>query len=296
MRKRESRFASCHPAVSFVFYMAAIVLAVVIQHPVYVAVSVIASALQLLTLRGRRALPLLGAMVPLFLVLTAINPLFSTGGRHIYFYLFGRPYTWEALCYGAVIGGMLVATLLWFACYNEVMTSDKFTCLFGSVIPSLSLLLVMILRLIPSYQRKARQITGARKCIGHDLGSGNKHKVKEGAAILSALTSWALEGAIITADSMRARGYGVARRTNYRFYRWVWIDQMVLGIMVVLLGVTAAALVLGWAKVAFIPVLVAAPVAGGSLLGLLAYTLFLLLPTAMNVLEELKWTYLLSKI
>ncbi len=30
---------------------------------------------------------------------------------------------------------MLAAVVLWFGCYNEVMTSDKFIYLFGRVIP-----------------------------------------------------------------------------------------------------------------------------------------------------------------
>lgn len=296
MRKRESRFAACHPAVTFIFYMAAIVLAVVIQHPLYVAVSAIGAAALLLTLRGRKALAMLGAMVPLFVVLAAINPLFSTGGRHIFFYLFGRPYTWEALSYGMITAGMLVATLLWFSCYNVVMTSEKFTCLFGSIIPSLSLILVMILRLIPSYQRKAKQIAGARKCVVQSASGSKKEKFREGTAVLSALTSWSLEGAIITADSMRSRGYGTARRTNYRLYRWRGADVALLAVMVLLLSATVAAMVLGWTKISFFPVVNAAPVAGTPLAGILAYGVFLLLPTALNVLEELKWTYLLSKI
>ncbi len=296
MRKRESRFAACHPAVTFTFYMAAIVLAVVVQHPAYVAVSVVSAALLLLTLKGRKAWPMMGAMVPLFIALSAINPLFSTGGRHVFFYLFGRPYTWEALSYGMITAGMLVATLLWFSCYNMVMTSEKFTCLFGSIIPSLSLILVMILRLIPSYQRKAKQIAGARRCVVQTADSSSRGKFKESAAVLSALTSWSLEGAIITADSMRSRGYGTAKRTNYRLYLWHGADFTLLGIMALLLAATIAAIVLGWTKISFFPVVSASAVSGMPLTGLLAYSIFLLLPTALNVLEELKWTYSLSKI
>ncbi len=296
MRKRESRFGVCHPALTFAFFMASIALTVVVQHPAYVAISVLGGASLLLTLRGRRALGTIAWMVPLFVVLSAINPLFSTGGRHILFYLFGRPYTWESLCYGMVIAGMLVATLLWFSCYSDVMTSDKFTCLFGSVIPSLSLLLVMILRLIPSYQRKAKQIAASRRCIGHSFGGSLKSKAAEGTAMLSALTSWALEGAIITADSMRCRGYGTAKRTNYQFYRWRSADITVAAVMALLLSGSVAGIVLGWTQAKFIPVPAIAPLNSTSLWGLLAYTVFLLLPTFLNVLEEIKWTYLLSKI
>ena len=60
--------------------------------------------------------------------------------------------------------------MLWFGCYNAVMTSDKVTSLFGNLIPAISLLLVMVLRMIPSFIRKAGQIMGARKSVG--LGAG----------------------------------------------------------------------------------------------------------------------------
>ena len=74
--------------------------------------------------------------------------------------VFGRPYTWEALLYGAVIAGVFVVMMLWFGCYNEVMTSDRFLCLFGRAIPALSLLLVLVFRLIPRFFRQIRQISG----------------------------------------------------------------------------------------------------------------------------------------
>jgi energy-coupling factor transport system permease protein len=61
----------------------------------------------------------------------------------------------EALYYGSAIAAMFVVMLIWFGCYNDVLTSDKFTSLFGNVIPSFSLLLVMVLRMIPNLMRKA---------------------------------------------------------------------------------------------------------------------------------------------
>lgn len=45
----------------------------------------------------------------------------------------GNPLTLESLWYGAAAGGMLVCILMWFHCYNVVMTSEKFIHLFGRV-------------------------------------------------------------------------------------------------------------------------------------------------------------------
>lgn len=294
--KPESRFAACHPAVSFLFFVLAIVGSVFFQHPAYLLTSVLAAAGYLLSEKGRKAVPLILGMVPLFLVLSALNPLFNTLGDHRLFTIFGRPYTWEALYYGMVVSGMLAAALLWFSCYSAVMTGDKFTCLFGSLIPALSLILVMILRLIPAYRRKAAQISGARRCVGRSTSGGWKEGAAEGVTVLSALTSWALEGAIVTADAMRCRGYGAAKRTSFRIYRWRGEETLLLVLLALLFGVTMAGASLGWTRAAFIPALDIAPVRGWAWAGLGAYALLLTIPTLMNLWEAVKWHYFKSKI
>lgn len=112
------------------------------------------------------------------------------------------------MAYGAVLGLIFALTMVWFGCYSEVLTSDKFTALFGNLIPALSLLLVMVLRLIPAFTRKTKQISAARSAIGKgtENSASRKEQVKSGVSILSSLTDWALEGSIVTADSMQSPG------------------------------------------------------------------------------------------
>ena len=154
-------FSEYHPVVNFLFFIAAIGSVVVIQHPGYLLVSTLAGACYYGMLQGRKGLARLCGLLPLGLLIAAMNPLFNTYGSHVLFHIFGRPYTLEALIYGAVLAGIFLDMMIWFGCYNQVLTSDKFTSLFGRLIPSLSLLLVMILRMIPGFIRKARQIAGA---------------------------------------------------------------------------------------------------------------------------------------
>lgn len=298
MKGNESRFSACHPAVTFAFFMAAIVGSVCFQHPAYLAVSILSAAALLLTEKGTKGAAMIAGMLPLFIVISAINPLFNTQGERILCRIFGRPYTLEALVYGMAVAGMLVAALMWFSCYSGVMTSDKFTCLFGNLIPALSLILVMILRLIPSYQRKAAQISGARKCVGKSMASTEdwKEKAKNGMTVLSSLTSWALEGAVITADSMRGRGYGVGKRSSFQIYRWQMTDVFLLGAMAALCAVTLMAASLGWTKAEFTPVMEISPVAGSRVLGIAAYGMLLMLPAFLNTMEAFKWNYFRSRI
>ena len=284
-------FSKCHPAVNFLFFVGAIAFGVLIQHPVYLAAGILCGCVYYLLLNGRKGGKLLLALLPLFLFLTFINPLFNTRGDTVLFLFFGKPYTLEALIYGAVVAGIFVDMILWFGCYNKVLTSDKFTSLFGNLIPALSLLLVMVLRLIPSFIRKARQITGARSSIGKGAGetSTGREKVMDGMTILSALTDWALEGSVVTADSMRARGYGAARRTSFRIYRMTSRDWELLGLSLVLAVIVILA---GGTAAAYTPELYIAPFSWG----FVAYCAYLLIPTALHIKEAFQWHILRSRI
>lgn len=292
---RSDAFSKRHPAVNFAFFLGAICAAVIIQHPAYLAVGIVSGSCYYLLLHRRKGLRNILSMLPLFLVLTLINPLFNRYGERVLFWYFGRPYTWEALLYGMAISGIFLEMLLWFGCYNAVLTSDKFTSLFGNVIPALSLLLVMVLRLIPNFMRKATQIAGARKSIGKGAAEGdtNKEKLEDGMSILGALTSWALEGSVVTADSMRSRGYGTAKRTSFMIYRMTGLDLGLLAAMAALFGI---AVFIGDKSAAFTPILSIAPIGGWNLLGLLAYGMFLLLPTALHIKEAIQWHISRSRI
>ena len=288
-------FSNCHPAVNFTFFVGAIGCAVVIQHPAYLAMGILSGITYYLLLHGRKGIQNILAMLPIFLILTFANPLFNQYGQRVLFRYFGRPYTLEALLYGLAIGGIFLEMLLWFGCYNAVLTSDKFTALFGNVIPALSLLLVMVLRLIPSFLRKAAQIAGARRSIGKGAAEGDttREKLEDGMSILGALTSWALEGSVVTADSMRSRGYGTAKRTSFMIYRMTGLDLGLLAAMAALFGI---AVFIGDKSAAFTPILSIAPIGGWNLLGLLAYGMFLLLPTALHRKEAIQWHISRSKI
>ena len=203
----------------------------------------------------------------------------------------GKPYTLEALCYGLALGGIFLVMMLWFGCYSAVLTSDKFTSLFGSVIPSLSLLLVMVLRLIPAFTRKTKQVLDARRAIGmgaEQTGS-LRHKLRSGMTVLSALTSWALEGSIITADSMRSRGYGCGKRTSFRLYRMTKRDWALLTLIG---GLFCLVILAGGMEASYTPVMKAAPLGWG----FPAYCALLLIPTIFEGKEVAAWRISISKI
>ena len=196
------------------------------------------------------------------------------------------------------IAAVFVVMLIWFGCYNAVLTSDKFTSLFGNLIPSLSLLLVMVLRMIPNLMRKAKQFSGARKSIGKGSAENatNKEKLTDGMTILSALTDWALEGGVITGDSMRSRGYGSAKRSSFMIYRMTGIDSFLLVIQCVLILAVLGTALIGGTAATYTPDFYIAPVSGMHILGLVAYCAYLSIPTVLHIKEAIQWHISRSKI
>ena len=284
-------FSQCHPLVNFVFFLGAIGFGVVIQHPAYIAAGCLGGASYYLLLNPRMGWKTILGMIPVFFLLAAANPLFNVYGRIVLFQYFGRPYTLEALLYGMAIGGIFLVMMLWFFCCSTVLTSDKFICLFGSLIPALSLLLTMVLRLVPNLARKAQQILGSRKSIGKGAqdSSTNKEKMLDAVTVLSALTDWALEGSVVTADSMRSRGYGTAKRSSFQIYRLTKQDAVLLVLMLIL---AAATLFPGGFEATYTPELyIPAPS-----FGLAAYCIYLLIPIFLHIKEAIAWHISISRI
>ena len=285
-------FSDRHPIVNFIFYIGALVMGMCFIHPLSFAYY---AALK------RNCWKYLLGMAALFVAVTVINPLFNPEGvgEHILFtYFGGKPYTLESLCYGAAIAAMLVTIITWFATYNRVMTSDKFLYCFGRLAPSVSLILTMVLRLVPSFQKKARQIGGARKCIGKSVENGTVYeKAQHGMTIVSTLTSWAWEGGIVTADSMHSRGFGRGKRTSFSLYRMKKADVVLLVLMVVYMGLIVLCACCGGTKVEYMPQIQIAQFREiWTALGGLCYILFLSIPVVMHIWEEATWRILRSKI
>lgn len=291
-------FSDCHPIVNFLFYIGALIMGMCFMHPLFLFSSVILSFAYYARV-NKECLKYVIGMIGLFFTLSFINPLFNTQGEWVLFTYFGeRPYTLEALCYGMALAAMFISVLTWFATYNQVMSSDKFLYCFGRLAPAVSLLLTMVLRLVPSFQKKCGQIIGARKCIGKAVSNGSRYeKAQHGMVILSALTSWALEGGVVMADSMRSRGFGSGKRTSFSIYKIQHRDKGLLGFMLVCLFVIMVCAWNGGMKVAYTPQMHISGLSSvWTLLGVIGYFLFLSIPTALSMMEDVRWHILRSKI
>lgn len=297
--KHEVRFGTYNPLINFIFFIGAIVLCMFLNHPAFLLCSVFSSFALYFTINRTKALRLLLVTVPIFILVSLINPLFNIYGKTVLFTFLGnRPYTLEALYYGMANAAMFISVMAWFASYNEIMTSDKFLYIFGRVAPGISMILTMVLRFIPNYARKAKQISTARKCIGKsgDEG-GKKDKIENGMTVLSSLTNYALEGGIMTADSMQSRGYGCGKRTTFSIYRFDGRDKVLTFFMALSLILIIFCVANGAASASYTPdYFISGTESIYTVTGIVFYLIFLMIPTVINVMEEITWRILRSKI
>ncbi|MBR6784670.1 MAG: energy-coupling factor transporter transmembrane protein EcfT [Clostridia bacterium] len=295
---KQDAFSKLHPAVNLLFFIGAIAFGVLLQHPVYLLAGIFASGLYYLLLNGRNGIKNILLMIPLFIFVTLFNPIVNTRGVTVLFTYLDRPYTLEALVYGVAVAATFVLMIIWFGCYGKVLTGDKFTCLFGNLAPSLSLLLVMVFRMIPNLLQKAKQIIGARSSIGKgtDEKSSFKDKLNSGMTVIGVLTSWALEGSITTSDSMRSRGYGTSKRTSFTVYRMTKTDWISAFVMFALLGIVIFFAANGGMNAEFLPERNIAPINSKNITGFIAYLGYLMIPTILNVKEVIRWKISKSKI
>ena len=296
---RKDVFSTYHPVVNFLYFVLVIGCSMFVMHPVFLACSCIGGLAYYLYLKQWKAVKTtLWMMLPVFLISAILNPLFTHEGMSLILYFpNGNPLTLESILYGLGTGAMLVAVLNWISCYQEVMTSDKFIYLFGKVIPAMSLILAMVFRFVPKFKAQIEKVSTSQKCIGRDVTNGSVlARARHGMKILSVMTTWALENSVETADSMKSRGYGLRGRNNFSIYRFDTRDKIMVSLMGAMGLIVLTGIVTRTVHFLYYPMVV---MNRNGILAILVYVCYgalCLLPLMMNVVEDVKWHYLKSKI
>lgn len=285
-------FELFHPFVNFYYFVSVIVFTMFFMHPVFLIISLLSSFIYSVILNGRKAVKFnILYMIPLLMVTSVINPLFSHQGVTILGYFnTGNPITLESIIYGISSAMMFISVIFWFSCYNAIMSSDKFIYLFGKIIPALSLIFSMVLRFVPRYKAQIKVISNSQRCIGRDISNGNIiERIKNGMKILSIMMTWALENSIETADSMKSRGYGLRGRTSFSNYKFERRDKYTLGIMMSLTVVVIIGAINGENSIVFFPMIKTNSVSLFSIIVYLSYFLLCITPVLIEVMENIKW-------
>ena len=292
-------FSGYHPIINFLYFTLVILCAMFLMHPLCLLFALVGSFWYSIYLNGKKAIKFnFLVLIPLLLITAILNPMFNHAGVTILTYLeSGNPLTLESIVYGVAAAMMFVTVICWVSCYNAVMTTDKFVYLFGRVIPALSLLISMVLRFVPKVKSQYAVVSNAQKCIGRDVSNGSViNRLRHGVKIISVMTTWMLENAIDTADSMKSRGYGLKGRTAFSIYRFDRRDRVALAAVLCCGFVVVVSMLTGQFYFRYFPSIRGAAVSVSSGAAFAAYALMCSIPMLINLWEDRKWKSLRSSI
>ena len=295
IEKRENdmnEFKTYHPIVNFIYFVFVIGFSCAFLHPVCLCISLFCGFTYSVILKGKKAIKTnLIYMLPMLFLMAIINPAFNHEGATIITYLpSGNPLTAESIIYGLCAALMIVSVICHFSCYNEIMTSDKFIYLFGKIIPAMSLIISMTLRFVPRFLTQLKVVTNAQRCIGRNMSNGSIiHRARCGLSILSIMTTWSLENAIETADSMKSRGYGIPGRTAFSIFTFDKRDGLALICILILGAYTLVGSLMGGMYFAYFPTIKTADVSMYGISVFLAYLLLCMCPIIIEIWEVRKW-------
>ena len=284
-------FATSHPAVPAIYAVLTLGLTMFSMQPVLIALSLAGGLAFGFAVRGPAAT--LGGLrwqLPLIVIIALVNPLFSASGSTELFRLGTRAVYLESLVYGACMGGMFVASVLWFEAAGAMLSYDKVMALLGNAAPVVALMISMCMRLIPQFMRRGRDILAVQDAI--DAGADGRDDAPSGARrslfasrlrATSVLMGWGMEDSLERADAMRARGWGAApRRTTYVRWRFGARDASAVAGLVAGGALACAIAVVATSQFTFYPALSALVPWWGYVL----YAVWMLLPCVLHVLDE----------
>jgi energy-coupling factor transport system permease protein len=189
---------------------------------------------------------------------------------------------------------MMGASIVWFNCCNTVFTSDKIIYLFGRVIPALSLMISMTLRFVPRFKNFLQSVLRTQRAMHKP--ENTKEKLGQALAAFSATVSWAMEQSIVSADSMKSRGYGLFGRTAFSIYIFEKRDGITLFVLFLLCAGAAVPHIVGLMGWTYYPSMTGELIGPVQIFAYLCYGGMCNLPLIIDMMEDRKWNALRSKI
>lgn len=284
-----SEFSRFHPWVNLIYFSFVIGITMFSMAPHFLIATLLLSWLYSVLLKGKEILKQ-NACISIFIILVTavLNVFFTHEGVTILFYINDNAVTIESFIYGLSSGVMLVSVIIWFTCFNVIMSGDKLIFIFGKAAPVLGLTLSMIFRYVPLLKERYSEIHMGQICLGRGEDKGFLSKIRRFGKEASILVSWSLESSIESADSMEARGYGLKGRTSFNLYRLEKRDIFFILTIVLLGGTVIAGNILRKNIISFYPVY-KYTWTGWSAATLCAYIMLMLLPIVMDIYGEAKW-------
>lgn len=271
-----------HPAVCFLYLLAVLGITAFSGSAAAALISLGGSVLLAAASGGiRPAIPLTAGLLA-----ALANFLFVHNGKTVLFFAGDTAFTLEALVYGLYFGVMLAAVCVWSICSVRFVTSDKYIWLFGRVFPAAGLMLSCSIRFIPLLVRRTKEfiaVQSAADCKPHSTWA-----VRSYLRAFSASVGYSAERAMDSAMSMKARGYGIVRRTSFSLYRFTGKTAAALLLTAILSGGCAALLIMGAGKQYYYPALSEIPTGTADILMYSAFAALCLMPSAVIIYSKVR--------
>ena len=265
-------FAGRHPVVILGYYVIALVLMLLIGHPLLFALTAGMMFInRFLQVGGRQSLRSFFYSIGIFLLCLVINPLFNHRGVTPVRQFGDTRITREAILYGGHMALLLLASLFLFACFSQVMTAEKIMSLTGKRLPSFSMLFTMILRTVPKVRHDFRSMTELH---------GNRPRV------WSALLGVIMEDSAERSIAMKYKSYGEKKRSHYFEKKLDTQDRLMMVCLCGMLGYLVWRIATGVPSIRYFPSI---HIDAVSRWEWCLYIFYMGLPVWLRGKEECKW-------
>lgn len=214
-----------HPIAETAYFLSVILLPIITLHPILITLSLLSSVMLALLCKAQKISGKILFSFAVILTVSLTNPLFSHNGATALFFIEDIAITSEALIYGIFLGIALTSTFNLFSIFSACLDSERIYALFGNISHNFALVFSMTLHLLPTLKRKFSNIIKASKVSGEFDNSTPFITIKSYLNCFSILITYAMESGIERSDSMKARGYGVCKRSFYTKYDFKRVDS-----------------------------------------------------------------------
>lgn len=291
------KFENYHPVASLIYFLFILLVGMFINNPVIQVIALLSGAFYNgINQTKRENLQDLFFYLSLFIIITITNPIFSHNGVTPLFFLNGKPVTLEAIVFGASMAIMVISVMLWFKCFNRVITSDKVIYLFGKSIPKISIIITLSLRFIPLFKKQWEKTQETQKTLGLYNSKSVIDKIKGNILVISALISWSLDKAISTSTTMNGKGYGIYKRTNYSKFKFKRNDLFFIIFNILVIIIMSIGIFSNSIEFFYYPSISNIKMNYISCFTYFSYGLLAFMPFIIEVKENVMWQYYIRKI
>ena len=166
------RFKQVHPLVNFIYFLIVIMITCMYIHPVIEIISCVFAVAYNIFINGfEKTKNNVIKFLCFGFIIIAINVLFNHEGiTPLYYFKNNNAITLEALIFGVNMSIMIIAVIMWCIFFREVMDDERFFYLFSRSMPRTTLVASMVMRFIPVFNERFKDIRHFRSRIF----SGNK--------------------------------------------------------------------------------------------------------------------------